>query len=135
MRGSGPAFPESRRSGLLAPGFRGIFDPDQLQHEIPKEEAAAGRALTGMLVWRSLGTTKLPQPLGRWSAGGGAYENMIEPHGHNSDLRLAEVSGSSTVRAKGVRLEVQLQSQLYLSGRVCLSGHFAECRGSDGQIR
>ena len=60
---------------------------------------------------------------------------MIEPEGITLVSGWPGVKTAETVRAKGVRLKVQLQSQLYLSRRVCLSRHFAECRGSDGQIR
>src|SRR6266853_271281 len=53
------ALPESRTASLFAPSGGGILDPYHLKHRVPKEETAASRALSRMLVRRSLCQTKL----------------------------------------------------------------------------
>jgi hypothetical protein len=56
--------------------------PYQLKHCVAKKEAAAGRALSGMAIRRSLHQTKLPQTFSAWRADGRTYKNVIDDGRH-----------------------------------------------------
>jgi len=100
MRGLRPALPELGSASLIATRFRDIFDPQQLEHEVAEEEAAAGCALPRMFVRRSFQQTKLPQTAGAWRADDVANEHMID-FGHLTQLSWLEsrLSGDWPFRA------------------------------------
>jgi len=59
MPRSGPALPQHGSPSLIAAGFRYIVHPQELKHSVAKKEAPAGRALSGMPIWRALHQAKL----------------------------------------------------------------------------
>lgn len=59
-----------------------LSHPDQFEKRIVEDEAAAGRALSGMAIRRSLHQTKLPQTFSAWRADGRTYKNVIDDGRH-----------------------------------------------------
>jgi len=54
-----PSLPKQGASCTLTLNLSCIAHPEQLNHSVSEAKTAAGRTLTGMLIWRSLMQTEL----------------------------------------------------------------------------
>src|SRR5512132_220657 len=80
----GPALPEARRSGGLAPRFRFIPNPEELEVLTREKKSAAGGALAGMNVTGPLDEAKARQGRGFGRPGVAHDEDVVELHAHRA---------------------------------------------------
>src|SRR5215470_5976075 len=77
-----PSLPKQGASCTLTLSLACITHPEQLNHGVSKGKTAAGRTLTGVLIWRSLVQAELNKFFSLGSASSGTDEQMVQLYLH-----------------------------------------------------